>query len=514
MEKLSNRNSIKILILLIFGGILMRLYFTPFHIPISLDGIDYFGYAVAMSREGTFPTGYLLTNFGWSSFVSIFFSFDQNTEMLTLMNIQRILSIIISVSTAIPIYYLMRNFFRKDISLLATTLFLFDPRIIENSILGITDSLFVFLVVLTVFFVFYKKSSWIYISFSCAAIAAFVRYEGILLIVPIIISYVLKKKQHNLSKLKFVIGICLFLIIIIPINFIDYEEAERTSVFYQIVAGGKYISENIINDKPDIDDKFYGPNVENRVQIFIENTISGLVKYVGWGLVPIFITFCILGIIFMPKKITENKIIFGVFFVVLGIAGAYAYGRGIQDTRYILVLLPIFGLLSGYGFSFLLKYGVKKIIISIIISVIITSFIFVEFRNQNDIYDFEIYEATLFLVKESTGINDYQGNKFVKVAELQNNWPELLPKDDKRKMTFSTKKFLIEGFENPIEYIKFNQNKGLSHLLITENNKNGFFDDVFINEGNYPFLEKIYDSENKQKITKYKIFKINYGKLK
>ena len=79
VEKLSGRNSIKILFLLMLGGIIIRLYFTQFHIPISLDGIDYFAYAIAMSREGFFPTGYLVTNFGWPSFVSMFFFFKQKT---------------------------------------------------------------------------------------------------------------------------------------------------------------------------------------------------------------------------------------------------------------------------------------------------------------------------------------------------------------------------------------------------------------------------------------------------
>ena len=112
-EKLSEKNSIKILILLIIGAVFTRLYFTPFHIPISLDGIDYFAYAVAMSREGMFPSGYLLTNFGWSSFLSIVFSFFKESEMLELMNIQRILNTAISVLIAIPIYLLIKTFFRK-----------------------------------------------------------------------------------------------------------------------------------------------------------------------------------------------------------------------------------------------------------------------------------------------------------------------------------------------------------------------------------------------------------------
>ena len=144
-EKLSNEKSIKIIICLIISGLIIRFYFTPFNLPISLDGIDYFAYAVAMSREGIFPFGYLLTNFGWSSFVSIFFMFGQEQDMLTLMNLQKILSIVISVLTVIPIYLLVKTFFRKEVALLAATLFLFDPRIIQNSILGGTDSLFILL---------------------------------------------------------------------------------------------------------------------------------------------------------------------------------------------------------------------------------------------------------------------------------------------------------------------------------------------------------------------------------
>ena len=102
VEKLSESSSIKILFLLMLGGLIIRFYFTPFNLPISLDGIDYFAYAVAMSREGIFPSGYLLTNFGWSSFLSIVFSFFKESEMIELMNIQRTVTIVISLSVLIP----------------------------------------------------------------------------------------------------------------------------------------------------------------------------------------------------------------------------------------------------------------------------------------------------------------------------------------------------------------------------------------------------------------------------
>ena len=117
-----------------------------------------------------------------------------------------------------------------------------------------------------------------------------------------------------------------------------------------------------------------------------------------------------------------------------------------------------------------------------------------------------MYEATIFLSNIAQGVNDYNGNKYVKVADLQNNWPELLNKGPNQKMELVTKKFIIEGFEEPKEYIKLNKNKGLTHLLVNENDK--FFEDVYMNEKNYSNLQKIYDSNNFNKNIKYKIFKI------
>ena len=211
----------------------------------------------------------------------------------------------------------------------------------------------------------------------------------------------------------------------------------------------------------------------------------------------------------MPKKVSKNKIIFGLFFVFLALSSIYAYGRGFQETRYLLVLLPIFALLSGYGFNYLMKSGFKKIILITVIAVIISSFIFIEYKSQDNQYEYEMYDATLFLTNEAEGVNNYHSNKYVKVADLQNNWPELLPKGENGKMSMITKKFPIEGFDNPIEYIEFNKNNDLTHLLIKEENRNGFFDDIFHNENKYPLLEKIIDSRDLGIKTKYKIFKIN-----
>jgi hypothetical protein len=137
--------------------------------------------------------------------------------------------------------------------------------------------------------------------------------------------------------------------------------------------------------------------------------------------------------------------------------------------------------------------------------------VFTDYQKQNNLLESEMYNASLLLSIESSGVNHFDKDKYIKVADLQNSWPNLLEKGKNHKMEMITKKFLVNGFTDPIEFIKFNENKGLTHLLIKEGMNEGLFDEIFFNEMNYEFLEKIYDSDSK---IKYKIFKINYEKLK
>ena len=56
-------SDIKIQISLVFlAGIITRIYFTPFELPITLDGAQYFWYAVDTSILGEFPKEYNFPN--------------------------------------------------------------------------------------------------------------------------------------------------------------------------------------------------------------------------------------------------------------------------------------------------------------------------------------------------------------------------------------------------------------------------------------------------------------------
>ena len=144
-------------------------------------------------------------------------------NFLDYMNLQRYLSIIISVLTIFPIYFLCVKFVGEKSALVGATLFVVDPRIITNSILGITDASFIFLVATTLLFTLSKNNKLIYASFGLAALSAIVRYEGLLLIIPLSIVVFLKFKKDLKIIPKYLVAIFIFLIIIVPMGYIRVD---------------------------------------------------------------------------------------------------------------------------------------------------------------------------------------------------------------------------------------------------------------------------------------------------
>ena len=192
-KSINKKQEIIIIFLVSITGLLVRLYFFPSDIPVSNDAIDYFSYSIALAQGDIFPDGYVINKFGWPIFLSPFFAIFSNPEIIDLMNVQRIVSVFISVLTIIPLYYLIKYFFNKEIGIVAASLFIFNPKIIENSLLGISDPLFIFFITLTIMFVFVKDSKYYFISYIVAGFGFIVRQEGILILIPLIAYFIIRK---------------------------------------------------------------------------------------------------------------------------------------------------------------------------------------------------------------------------------------------------------------------------------------------------------------------------------
>ena len=131
--------------LLIGIGLILRFVYFPDELPVVVDSRNYFLYASDIVALGHLPNSWMPTNNGWPIFLSFWFSIIKLDNPLEYMQIQRLLSIIISVITVIPIYYICTKFIKQKYAFVASSLFVLDPRILLNSILGATDQLYILL---------------------------------------------------------------------------------------------------------------------------------------------------------------------------------------------------------------------------------------------------------------------------------------------------------------------------------------------------------------------------------
>ena len=109
-SKIFSKNTIICLGIIALAGFLIRLFYFPEGIPITLDGALYFWYANDLSISWTFPNNVNITNNGWPTFLSVFFHFFNSENFLDYMDLQRYITIIISVTTIIPVFILCRKF--------------------------------------------------------------------------------------------------------------------------------------------------------------------------------------------------------------------------------------------------------------------------------------------------------------------------------------------------------------------------------------------------------------------
>ena len=102
---------------------------------------------------------------GWSIFISPFFLLTDSTDLLDYLNITRILSIAISTITIIPMYILARRFFDEKYSLVAASLFAFEPHLNYNAGGALSEPLLILVLILSMNFILNDKTKYHYIAF-------------------------------------------------------------------------------------------------------------------------------------------------------------------------------------------------------------------------------------------------------------------------------------------------------------------------------------------------------------
>lgn len=236
------KKSVLAFLLIFFIGLGIRLYYFPSALPLVIDGMDNFTYATAINYYGHLPMEWSPPNNGWPMFLSFWFSLVHLDNTLQYMQLQSTISIILSSLTSIPIYFLCKKFFDAKIALVGVALFAFDPRIILNSVLGLTEPLFILLGISSiVLFLKYGRRETI-LAFVLASFCTIVRSEGIFLFFCLTVIFFMKYRLSKEILKTYVPSIVIFLLILSPIMYYRVEVIGYDGIFQRVVIGTSQVS--------------------------------------------------------------------------------------------------------------------------------------------------------------------------------------------------------------------------------------------------------------------------------
>ena len=534
----SKKNIILYLGLILTLGLTLRFYYLPYDVPIVTDGFYSFVYAAKTVFEGNLPIGYGTTNTGWANFLALFFSLSDTSDPFYLMQIQRSLSVILSSLTIIPAFFIFRKFVNIRWALFGCLLLTIEPKLLMQSLEGINYTLFFFLFVSAIALFLTKTKLSLFLSFGCIACITLVRYEGLLLLIPLSIMYFLKFKDKK-SIVKFLGMIFIIIIILAPISVLRIQATESfcydtdwygmrcgdDGFTHSILAGPRFLSHtlNAASGQEVTETAIYLLDENNEKNdsyaiLFMNKIIlsfSALLKFTGLALIPYFVFFVSYNIILRIKnkklgKLDWDKKIIIFTVSIMFLPALYAYMMGIQEIRYVLVIIPLLCILSiSWTSSISEKISKNRSVIIILIVLVLTSsIIFIEFEKRDSIHDKESFLVSQKIVKLTNMINSFHQDGYIKTSVLISDWPILPEADQKGKLVHVFQKIPTNDYHDLAEFVIDSKKYDLKYLVIDQDNK--LFDDLRKNPAGYPYLNKIFDSNDFDFENHFMIYEINY----
>ena len=499
-KEISNKKIFVYIIFIMTGGFLCRYIFTPFEVPLILDSLQYFWYGIDLSTTGKFPLDYDLTNNMWPTFLSPLFSILDSTNYMDYMNLQRYVTMIFSIVTSIPIYFLAKRFVGRNIALIAPIMFIFEPRIIYNSIAGITEPMFIFCIVSTFALFFSGKKKMVMCSFILLGLSCLVRYEALVLIIPMTILLFFKFRNNKFKILYPVLAVIIFLIVITPMSIIKTETMGYDGIFSHVIGGGEVVVRDSINLDPTGQQFHPITGIEKFLRLFV------------WTMIPTYIIFLPLGFFyFLKNKRTEKTelIILGIFSLV---PAFYAASRGIEDTRYYFIFYPLFIIFSLYFIEWIKdKWKIKYIKFACVGLILISSCIFLIIKDDSE-YKSEVFHVVKQNFSEMKVINDiHPYSPYFRAMPLHVS--ESFPLD-RDKLIEDILILPVDDFDSIEELFESEDGSKITHLIIDDSpSRKDFLRELFRDETKYPFLEKNYDSIGEGLKYHVKIFKFDPQKF-
>jgi len=499
LKKISNYHFLYLLLIGICA-FSIRLIFFQNDLIFTTDNIHYFNYAIDVSITGELPTTLVIQNNGWPLFLSVFFKFLDSENFLHYMNLQSYLTMIFSTLTIIPLYFLAKKFVGTSFALFTTILFVFEPRIIQNSLLGATDPLFVLLIVTSLALAIQKNKYSIFIAFGIAAFSSVIRAEGLFLIPALYLMFFSRFKISRKSILQCIIFLAIIFLILLPFSIQRIENSGNDYLIGRIIQSSTEFSTQTQNEPSQILSK-------------IGESIYLFLGFLGRIMIPYLWIFVPIGIILFFKKnnIHKSLLIIPVFFLSLPIL--YAYSVPALDSRYLFSILPILCIFGTFSYMKIFeKMKYKKILTVIIVIIIIfSSILFLDYKNYNAENQQEFLELAGIINKKTdiilyinSPINPYLD--LARLLELE-KFPVTSMHYDKNL----TKYVNVDDFDVEEFFVNMEKNE-ITHIVIDEEiNNPSILKKIFNDFKKYENLKKVFDSKEEGYNYNMKIYKIDYN---
>ena len=536
---MKKKNIIIYLICLALISLCFKLFLVDFSIPVNSDNLAYVLNGIAHSN-GDFdhPSA---RSIGWSLFLSPFFSLMNSNDILDYSNTAKIISIGISTATIFLIYKVGRKFFDERYSLVAVCLFAFLPQLNYNSVMALSEPLFIFSAIASFYFLLNSKSKFVIIALIFAAFSYWIRLNGIILFLIVSITYILTFKKSRIFLKNYGLGLVVFLIIISPMLLQKYEQfGDPFYSSYQDTMFSKNYEELISN---------ISLNTKTSASLYIEKN----------GILDFIYTFFISG--FINSVILLSKISFPYLFILIpfGILFSFrAFDQKSQYTkanwifilssiflmsfilsvvpeqRFLLFLMPFLVLFSVIPIQRVTEYGLSTfslsrkqkdifLVIVIIIIIILSGLFTLRYDKLDPVLENEKMDFAKYALENLHGntLRDFGGaTDYINFVILldHNDFQDFKIRswaDGTERNKFAYQETGVSA-SNIEDLVLKGESLNLNYLISNQHTTfyYPYIDQVYHNEKQYPYLIKIFDSsEYGYEKLKIKVFEINYEKF-
>lgn len=505
LEKLKIPNYI-LLVSIVGIGLLIRVSITYW--DIFLESTDAFLFLLEARNYSVGNFEYINIRPVWPLILSGFFSVLHFEELINYMNIIRIVSITISCITIFVIFKIGKKFVNEKYALFIAALFAFDPSLIQNSVLGIREPIFILLGLIAFYYGIHKNEKFLLLAFLFSALAFDTRINGIA--IPIFLSIFIIMRFKSIKKIMkwLILGIGIFLVVSFPHIILPLEQGSVPFVLY--------ISDAISTiNEGNLSPSTYNESAEDGQSIIVTSIIREIMHLVRISL-PLTWILAIIGLFSWVKT---RDIKFYSVIASLCIIFIIAFPMYFQSAEYRNLLLgsPLLFLLAGVGLEKNLeKLKFKKTILVTLIIVLFVSSLFVInlLDNKDKINIIERENVARTIIQEFSG--RFMGDLFVNISH---NIPDVQHGgvDGTSDTLYYNNDISITIQNTPVSTMEFlmNESKRLQvDYLVIDNkidNRYPIFEEIFDNEKNFPHLEKEYEYFSQKTEFQVKVFKINYN---